>query len=154
MTHVAKQKPTVIRQACASDLEIICINERKSYSIPWSNKSIQESIEGDHYVFLMKSHEHVIGHMIIQQILDETHLLNVCVVPEFQRKGMGKDWINFLLSFAAEHSSISLFLEVRISNHSAISLYTQSGFKTLATRKGYYRTHNGAEDGLVMELKL
>ena len=141
----------IIRIATEQDLPSIHENELKSYDIPWSVKSLKECFNGQYRVYLMIANGEIIGHLIVQSIVDEFHIHNLCVIPAFQSLGLGHRWLNFLLDDAAKASVISIFLEVRKSNTKAISLYENQGFKPLAVRKNYYKTSTGREDGLVME---
>jgi ribosomal-protein-alanine N-acetyltransferase len=43
---------------------------------------------------------------------------------------------------------------VRPSNLAAQALYTRFGFRRVAVRKGYYPSHSGREDALVLSLAL
>ena len=45
-----------------------------------------------------------------------------------------------------------VFLEVRPTNHEALSLYERFGFRVIGRRKGYY--FDTGEDALVMEARL
>jgi ribosomal-protein-alanine N-acetyltransferase len=47
-----------------------------------------------------------------------------------------------------------IFLEVRPSNESAISLYQKKGFRQIAYRPAYYQARKGREDAAVLSMVL
>ena len=73
--------------------------------------------------------------MIFQQVLDEIHLHNVCVLPELQNKGLGHFWLDYLETYAKTHRARDIILEVRTSNLVAKSFYTKRGYREIGLRK-------------------
>ena len=134
-----------------SDLATILLNEKNAYTIPWSENSIEECFNGNYHIFVLRFDHEIIGHMIIQHVLDEIHLHNVCIIPAFQNHGLGLMWLEYLKNFAQEYCAKSVILEVRESNLRAIGIYLEFGFKQIGFRKDYYQTADGREHGLVME---
>ncbi len=143
-----------IRPAILSDEEIICENERLAYSIPWTEQSLRDCLTGNYICYVMISDEQIIGHMIFQQVLDEVHLHNVCVIPDFQNKKLGHQWMDFLQDYSNEHQIKNIILEVRVSNLIAKKLYSQRGFREIGLRKEYYKVEKGHEDALVMKARV
>lgn len=95
-----------------------------------------------------------IGFMINQIILDECHLLNFCIHPDFQNLGLGQRILEWFIESMRKRGIHSMFLEVRVSNVSAIKIYQKMGFKKIRIRKKYYVSEHGQEDALVMKLEL
>ncbi len=85
-------------------------------------------------------------------MVGESHLLNLCVAPHWQRKGYGNLMLNHAIRQARLQQCSSVFLEVRPSNPSGIRLYKQKGFFVVGKRPGYYRAADGREDAIVMRL--
>jgi ribosomal-protein-alanine N-acetyltransferase len=150
---ITEQKNIGIKNASSEDLDSIFNNEQLSYEIPWSKNSLEACFKDEYSVFVMEYQKDIIGHMIIQWVLDEAHLHNVCVVPKFQSRGLGKLWMSHLVESAQSKSCSVIFLEVRESNLKAIDLYLKLGFSQIGERKNYYQTKLGREAGLVMELR-
>lgn len=72
-------------------------------------------------------------------------IATIGVDPRHQRRGIGRA----LLRACEEKSDLpSMKLTVRMSNHGAITLYEQEGYRSVDIWKKYY---NDGEDGLVME---
>ena len=76
---------------------------------------------------------------------DERELLNLAVAPEFRRRGAGAGLVRSLITDAA----ISVFLEVRESNHAARVFYKTLGFQEVGLRREYYASP--PESAIVMK---
>ena len=69
---------------------------------------------------------------------------------EAQGQGYGDMLLSFIMDKAREHGALNMFLEVRVSNKVAISLYEKKGFNEMAIRPRYYPAENGREDAMLM----
>jgi ribosomal-protein-alanine N-acetyltransferase len=76
---------------------------------------------------------------------DERELLNLAVAPEFRRRGVGAGLVRSLITGPA----ISVFLEVRESNHAARVFYKTLGFQEVGLRPEYYASP--PESAIVMK---
>ncbi|HBV40592.1 MAG TPA: ribosomal-protein-alanine N-acetyltransferase, partial [Erwinia sp.] len=54
----------------------------------------------------------------------------------------------------ARRGVLTLWLEVRASNHAAIALYQQLDFNEVSVRRNYYPTAEGKEDAIIMALTI
>ena len=72
----------------------------------------------------------------------------IAVDPCCQRRGVGRALLH---ACEAQVNLAMMKLTVRRSNHGAIALYEQEGYRTIEIWQGYY---NDGEDGLVMVKKL
>ena len=98
--------------------------------------------------------EKVIGYGVMSVAVDECHILNVCIHPRWQGHGLGRKIVSRLLNLGKQHGAETAFLEVRTSNHRALSLYQHLGFLEVGKRKGYYPDKEGREDALLLSLIL
>jgi len=83
----------------------------------------------------------------------EAQLLNLSVVPDARRHGLGSELLAQFLDDALRLGAEQVFLEVRESNAPAIALYERAGFKPVARREAYYPQGSDGrprEDALVM----
>ena len=96
----------------------------------------------------------IIGYYIVQIILDEYHILNICVSKDYQGKGFGKYQLQVIINKAESELMNRILLEVRASNKIAKSLYIKSGFEQIGKRKNYYPIPDGREHAFVLELAL
>ncbi|RAR60042.1 [SSU ribosomal protein S18P]-alanine acetyltransferase [Paraburkholderia unamae] len=135
-----------------SDLDEVVIVERLAYEFPWSRGNFEDSLRNGYYGLCMR---HVtgtlIGYCVLMPVVDEMHLLNLCVAPPAQGVGAGLAMLREAVRIAHTQGLEGLLLEVRPSNHRAIRLYEQFGFITIGRRKNYYPArHHSREDALVM----
>jgi ribosomal-protein-alanine N-acetyltransferase len=98
--------------------------------------------EDEHKYLTAKDGAKVVGYIGFEKILDETHIINMAVHQAYQGKGVGKRLMQHVLN-----DEDVFFLEVRVSNEVAKSIYQHFGFKVIDTRKQYYAD---GEDAYVM----
>lgn len=128
--------------------------ELQAYSHPWTESIFESCLDGSYEAWMMLQEGGVLGYGVISAYSGEGHLLNLCVNPSFQGKGLGRQLLAFLVARIKQIGASVLFLEVRSSNVAAIELYYSEGFNELGIRKGYYPGHKGREDALLMSLEL
>lgn len=147
--HVALRKMT------EADLTTVSAIEKQSTLFPWTVKHFEDCLKAGHEAWVMCDNEgHIIGFTIVQKVVDELHLLNICVQRQHQGLGLGKTLLNHVIQFARELGSVLIVLEVRRSNTKAQSLYTQAGFNEMSVRRDYYPAEEGREDAILMGLDL
>jgi len=139
----------------SDDLLTVLNIEQEANQFPWSLKNFKDSLKANNqaWVFINDLNE-IQGYTIVQKVVDETHLLNICVKEKYQGKGLGREILNHVITFANSISSVLIVLEVRSSNHRAQHLYLQSGFNEMSIRKDYYPAKEGREDAILMGLDL
>ncbi len=137
-----------------NDLTAAYAIEQRSHAFPWSEKTFASN-QGDRYFNLRLD---VDGEMaafaVTQVVLDEATLFNIAVDPAYQRKGLGRQLLEYLISELEARDVLTLWLEVRASNTPAIALYESLGFNEATIRRNYYPTKEGREDAIIMALPL
>jgi ribosomal-protein-alanine N-acetyltransferase len=134
------------------DLPEVLAIEKASFQTPWSADLFSAEIRKPiSVVRVVKKNGRVVGYLCSNIVLDEGHILNLAVHPEFRRHGIASRLIGEMLDIMAESSCRSVFLEVRISNEEARKMYEKFGFGLLATRRNYYVSP--VEDAVVMVLR-
>ncbi|MCD8018853.1 MAG: ribosomal protein S18-alanine N-acetyltransferase [Clostridiales bacterium] len=97
---------------------------QQCFSVPWSESSIMDMFRTDGYVNLVARQETtIVGYIGIKSVLDEADIINVAVSPAWRRKGIGEKLLERLLELAQRRKITRIFLEVRVSNLAAITLY-------------------------------
>jgi ribosomal-protein-alanine N-acetyltransferase len=87
--------------------------------------------------------------------VDEVHLLNITVAPEYQGQGWAHLMLEALDIWSRGQNAEWLWLEVRVGNTRARQVYERHGFRQVGQRKNYYAaSHNQREDALVMNMRL
>jgi len=141
-----------------TDLESVVRIEQDCQSHPWSILQFQEGIKAGHQCWVaikeFEGSEILVGFVIVSTVLDECSLLNISVRPAYQRQGIGRQLLEYVIERARSNDVVKIFLEVRAANASAIALYETSGFRQIAIRRDYYPAYTGREDGLVYSLLL
>ena len=98
---------------------------------------------------MIEENNRLIGFVIFSIQLNESHILNLSIDPDFQRLGFGLQLLKHALLESKKNGAGAAYLEVRCSNQSAMALYTKMGFSQIGRRKGYYPAETGREDALV-----
>lgn len=131
-------------------IEDIVVIENLSFKIPWSRQSITEEIIQNKAAIYMCAEVsgRAVGYAGMWQVCDEGHITNIAVHPEFRSSGVGSLLMEALLEIAKENGITALTLEVRRSNHNALTLYRKYGFEEGGMRKAYYADNN--EDAIIM----
>ena len=93
--------------------------------------------------------QNVVGHAVISVTAGESHILNLSIGKQHQRRGFGRQFIEFLVDEARARDAQTMLLEVRPSNTAAISCYNAAGFNEIGSRKDYYPANGGREDALL-----
>ncbi len=116
----------------------------------WSIDSYQREIDSPNseLIALVTDDNQLIGLGCFWAILDEAHITIVAVHPDYRRRGLGQLIVFALLDRARQRDLKRATLEVRISNHSAVTLYKKFQFSIAGQRKRYY-TDTG-EDALIL----
>ena len=98
--------------------------------------------------FVAVDNDKAIGYAGMWHIVNEGHITNVAVLPEYRRQGVGDMLMEAVDKKADELEIEGVTLEVRISNYGAQKLYTKHGYKPEGFRKKYYTDTN--EDAVIM----
>ena len=135
------------------DLPAIAEIEARSYEFPWSLGIFNDCLRAGYCAWTLAVAGRVVGYGIVSVVLDEAHLLNLCIDPDFRRHGHARALLEHLMALTRQHGVLIMFLEVRPSNPGAIALYETAGFRRVAVRRNYYPAHDGREDAVVMSLR-
>lgn len=84
-------------------------------------------------------------------LVKKGHIVSVAVLPQYRRKGIGEALVNKAIEGMRLYNAKQCFLEVRVTNTQAISLYKKLGFQVTRTIHGYYAD---GEDAYLMSLEL
>ena len=130
-----------------SELEKLCFPKE-----PWSYRLLAESFESDGFVGVLAEEDgEVIGYGSITLGYDTADIDNIAVAENFRRGGVGGARLEALVAAAKSSGKERVFLEVRVSNAPAMSLYLKHGFAGVYARQRYY---TDGEDCLVMAREL
>jgi [ribosomal protein S18]-alanine N-acetyltransferase len=136
------------------DLDEVAAIEKLAYEFPWTRGNFQDSLRNGYFgVCLRHVTGILVGYCVLMPVVDEMHLLNLCVAPQAQHAGAGLTLLREAVRISRYQKLDGVLLEVRPSNPRAIQLYERFGFATIGRRKNYYPArHRSREDALVMRL--
>src|SRR5258706_7007409 len=138
----------------AIDLDRIMEVEPALYSHPWTRGNFDDSLKAGYSCWVVEWGGVLVGYGVLMIGVREAHLLNLSVVTDLQRRGFGSMLLEQFLQIARSSDASQLFLEVRPSNVAARTLYTESGFREITVRRGYYPLGRGREDAILMGIAL
>jgi [ribosomal protein S18]-alanine N-acetyltransferase len=142
------------RQMTAADLDAVIAIENAIYPYPWTRGNFRDSLAAGYHCWMVECGGGAVGYTVVMVAAGEAYLLNLSVARTWQRRGLGRELLNFALKLARNHGAERILLEVRPSNRAAIALYSSAGFTETAVRRGYYPAGSGREDAIVLQLDL
>lgn len=150
MVSTLESSHPYLRSMQESDLPQVAQIEKSTFPSPWPMSSFRQCLEFGYRCYVLAQGSLVQAYAIMAIEVDNAHILNLCVRPEFRRQGEGRRMLNHLLQIARDSGVQAVFLEVRVSNQPAIDLYRSADFVKIGTRKGYYPSEKGREDALIL----
>ena len=143
-----------IRPIREEDVAQIHEIEKACFAMPWSEESILHDVKENvvaRWLVMDDGAGRVLAYAGMWLVLDEAHVCNIAVHPEYRRKGFGRRILDALITLARETSMRMMTLEVRRSNEAAQRLYHSAGFLDVGYRKRYYEDNR--EDALIMYME-
>jgi ribosomal-protein-alanine N-acetyltransferase len=140
------------RHMTAADLDAVVAIEQDVYPHPWTRGNFRDSLAAGYQCWIAECGGEIAGYCVVAMAPDEAHLLNMSVAASWQRRGIGREVLGFVLQLARESRAARILLEVRPSNEAARALYTAAGFTAIGTRRNYYPAGGGREDAIVLQL--
>lgn len=146
MTPIAIERVTTVDQID----EVLAI-EVASFTNPWTRAMYVAELEntGVSYCYLAKHTDGLaVGFCSFWHVLDELHINNLAVLPDFRRNGVATALLGHAIAQGVHLGAKRATLEVRRSNDAARMLYERFGFTIAGVRQGYYT--KPVEDALVL----
>lgn len=136
-----------------ADLDEVVEIEKLCFGTPWSRALFSEELKHTDICTWTKavksgSGQRVAAYMGFWKAVDEAHITNLAVRPEYRRAGLGRALVTRLMGQAKALGCVRATLEVRPSNEAAVKLYESLGFTGVALRPKYYLDNE--EDALIM----
>lgn len=139
----------IIRDMKLEDIDGVYEVEKSCFSDPWSKESFKKEIQNNLAKYLVAEVENkVVGYVGAWFIVDEAHITNVAVSPQYRGQKIGDKIIKSFIDECVKNEMQAMTLEVRVSNTVAQNLYKKYGFKLGGIRKEYYSDNK--EDALIM----
>lgn len=142
------------RRMTAADLDAVIATEDSIYPHPWTRGNFADSIAAGYHCWIVECGGEMAGYTVVAVAAGEAHLLNLSVAAPWQRRGIGREILNFVLKLARDYGAGKVLLEVRPSNSAALALYAAGGFSEIGVRRCYYPAGDAREDAIVLQLVL
>ncbi len=154
MSAVTRPGPVSLRALRESDLNAVMAIELRGYPFPWTRGIFIDCLRAGYPGLAMERDGLLVGYGVLSIAADEAHVLNICIAPLAQSRGLGRQLLRALVQLAADRGAQRVFLEVRPSNTPALALYHSEGFNEIGRRPRYYPAAQGREDAVVMAIEL
>lgn len=127
--------------------------EKQSFPSPWSAYAFRCELADNEFAYYLvvtteENQDLVIGYGGMWLIIDEAHITNIAIAPEYRGQNLGELLMGGLETLAMQKGALRMTLEVRVSNEKAQTLYKRRGFVPAGIRPKYYVAEN--EDALIM----
>ena len=135
----------------AADLAGVLAIEQLSFNNPTTREWYESELQRPDvcYVFILRTPEAgVAGFCAFWKVVDQIHINNLAIHPDWRKRGFGKVLLRRVLEEAAALGAPHATLEVRRSNEPARRLYEGAGFQLAGVRTSYYT--NPIEDALIL----
>jgi len=139
------------------DLPVVAALEQDSHAAPWSEGNFRDAFAAGYGTLVGELDRSVVAYGVLMLAPGEAQLLNLSVVPDARREGLGRVLLAQFIDDSRRLGAEQMFLEVRVGNAAAIALYESAGFARIARRMAYYPPTPGTgvrEDALVMRRAL
>lgn len=143
-----------LRPIRPADLPQVLEIERRSFSIPWTERAFRHLMGRRDAGILVADagREGAVGYAAWWTAGDEAELGDLAVRVDRRRRGIGRALVEGVARTARGRGATSLFLQVRAGNEAARALYLDAGFREVGRRKRYYRIPT--EDAVVLARSL
>ncbi|KMM36294.1 ribosomal protein S18-alanine N-acetyltransferase [Guptibacillus hwajinpoensis] len=147
-------KTVSFRSMTVEDIEAVMRIEKATFPTPWSRTAFYNEVVINHFAtyLLLEVGEEIAGYCGVWVIIDEAHITNIALHPDYRGMKLGEALLKRAIDFAKSRGALKMTLEVRVSNTIAQNLYRKYGFEEGSIRKNYYTDNQ--EDALVMWVKL
>ena len=128
------------RRMTVQDVDRVYEIELKSFHTPWTREDFHREMTENacaRYV-VAEMDGQVVGYAGAWCVLEEGHITNIAVHPDFRGQGAGSAVTQALMEYCANLGVNYMTLEVRKGNTIAWKMYEKLGFIRLGVRKKYY----------------
>lgn len=139
-----------------AEIAYVAALEAQIHAAPWTSGNFRDALAAGYSAIVGEREGRIVAFGVMMIAPGEAQLLNLSVVPDARREGLGRELLHRFVGIARRNGAAQIFLEVRVGNTNAIALYQSERFVRIARRAKYYPpSANGErEDALVMRLTL
>ena len=148
----------LLRQAEEADLDYILSAENdeknRQYIISWSREKHLQAMKNSDISYLIVQHEKRIGYVILAGLLNPNKAIELRrIVITKKGKGYGKLTIEMIKELALKNlNAHRLWLDVKVQNSRAQSIYKMAGFIVEGTLRECLKTEVGYDSLIIMSI--
>ncbi len=132
-------------------LEILELNNG-NFSDGWTESMLISAFDSGRFLAVgLRENDKLIALATVSTTQFDADIEGIVVDKQYRKKGYAIKLLQFVESYLKERKTEKIFLEVRVSNTPARSLYLKNGYKEISLRKKYY---SDLEDAVVMAKEL
>jgi len=148
--------PVAWRPLRGADVPYVAALEAQIHAAPWTLGNFRDALAAGYLAQAGEREGRIVAYGVLMLAPGEAQVLNVSVVPDARREGLGRALLERFMRDAAQRGAEQIFLEVRVGNAPAIGLYGSAGFVAVGRRTAYYPADPGGthEDALVLRRAL
>src|SRR5688500_3168682 len=107
------------RLMTVADIDQIMVIEHAAFTVPWSREAFYNEMVNNAYAsyVVMQEHDQIIGYCGLWVVLEDAHITNIAVLPEYRGRKLGEALMNQSVELAKALGAERLSLEVRVSNN-------------------------------------
>ena len=137
------------RPARKSDFEEVLKLENECFKESYSREDLLYEFEENpvNKIIIAEHDGRVIGFIDYLITFNSATIMQVAVTKEFRNLGIGTRLLEEMeKSFPKEIDDVveSITLEVRVSNQTAVKMYTKNGYKIVVVKRNYYKDGENA----------
>jgi ribosomal-protein-alanine N-acetyltransferase len=139
------------------DVAYVAALEASIHRAPWTAGNFRDALAAGYAMRVGERESRIVAYGVLMLAPGEAQLLNLSVVPDSRREGLGRALLHLFLDDARRFGAEQVFLEVRVTNLAAIALYDAEGFTPVGRRDAYYpgrEPQAPREDALVLRRAL
>jgi ribosomal-protein-alanine acetyltransferase len=144
-----------IEKTSAENIPALVQIEIENNLSSWGEKGFENEIKNSNSVLLVcleKKSKKTLGFILARLITPEFEILNIAVLNEHKRQGIGGALLQSVIDIAVKNECSDCWLEMRETNFRARGFYQKFGFIEAGKRKNYYT--NPREDAILFKLNL
>ena len=146
------RKDMDIRPWTYEDIYAIAELEKQCFPDPWTFQMLADSFfEENTLTAAATEGQQLIGYAFLVGAGEDADLANIAVAPACRGRGVAKSLLGALERAAKERGTKRIFLEVRVSNAPAMTLYLSCGYVGRYVRPRYY---GDGEDAVIFAKEL
>ena len=141
-----------IRWMIRRDMTEVLSIENAGFEYPWSEEDFIRCLRQRNCIGMVaEQDDEIVGFMIYELHKNRLHVVNFAVDPACQRRGVGAQMVEKLVSKRSSQRRNRIMLEVRETNLQAQLFFREMGFRAVAVLRDFYE--DSPEDAYLMQYR-